>query len=325
RPCPHHSDEPSRWHFIASRLFCACAPLRALCPATNAMTETILVLNAGSSSIKFAVYPAAKTPSSPLIRGKIKGIGRAPEFNAVDISGRDMDKGPLATIEVTSDHQHLTSLLLDWLDVHDRDNNVVAIGHRVVHGGRAYAAPVKISTEILQELRQFVSLAPLHQPHNLAPIDALINRNGDLLQVACFDTAFHRTQLHLAELFALPRHLTDEGVIRYGFHGLSYQYISSVLPEILGEKAKKRIVVAHLGNGASLCAMQDRKSVATSMGFTALDGLVMGTRCGTLDPGVVLYFMQERGMNEAEIQHLLYNESGLRGVSGISNNMQVLL
>lgn len=289
------------------------------------MTETILVLNAGSSSIKFAVYPAAKTPSSPVIRGKIKGIGRAPEFNAVDISGRDMDKGSLATIEVTSDHQHLTSLLLDWLDVHDRDNNVVAIGHRVVHGGRAYAAPVKISIEILQELRQFVSLAPLHQPHNLVPIDALINRNGDLLQVACFDTAFHRTQLHLAELFALPRHLTDEGVIRYGFHGLSYQYISSVLPEILGEKAKKRIVVAHLGNGASLCAMQDRKSVATSMGFTALDGLVMGTRCGTLDPGVVLYFMQERGMNEAEIQHLLYNESGLRGVSGISNNMQVLL
>ena len=289
------------------------------------MTEAILVLNAGSSSIKFAVYPVASTATGPLVRGKIKGIRRAPEFNAVDSDGEAIEKGALASIDASSDHHQLTDLLLDWLDDHNRGFGVVAVGHRVVHGGRNYATPVTINSKILQELKEFITLAPLHQPNNLAPIETLLRRDGKLTQIACFDTAFHRTQMPLAELFALPRSYTEEGVIRYGFHGLSYEYIANALPQVLGETANGRMIVAHLGNGASLCAMRNRKSVATSMGFTALDGLVMGSRCGALDPGVVLYFMQERGMDAEEIQHLLYNESGLLGVSGISNNMQVLL
>jgi acetate kinase len=289
------------------------------------MTDAILVLNAGSSSIKFALYPLTPSSSRPLIRGKIESIGRAPAFRATDGKGQPMAEGELAAIDATSNHQSLTMRLLDWLEAHDQDERIVAIGHRVVHGGREFAAPVRIDRQSLNQLETLTSLAPLHQPHNLAPIDALMKRDSTLLQVACFDTAFHRTQNPLAETFALPRSYTDEGVIRYGFHGISYEYIASVLPHYLDAQADGRCIIAHLGNGASLCAMKERKSVATSMGFTALDGLVMGTRCGSLDPGVVLYLMQERGMTAEEIQHLLYNESGLRGISGISNNMQVLM
>lgn len=289
------------------------------------MTEAVLVLNAGSSSIKFALYSLAETTGMPHVRGKIESIRRAPVFKAVDKNGQVLDKGSLGSIDVSSDHHELTAHLLDWVEQHDDGHEVVAIGHRVVHGGRDFSAPVRINREVLEKLKGFNSLAPLHQPNNLAPIEALLSRDANVIQVACFDTSFHRTQTHLAELFALPRRFMEEGVIRYGFHGLSYEYISGALTKHLGDDAGGRVVVAHLGNGASLCAIQNRKSVATSMGFTALDGLVMGSRCGTLDPGVVLYLMQERGMNADQIQHLLYNESGLLGVSGISNNMQVLL
>ena len=289
------------------------------------MTEAILVLNAGSSSIKFALYPVASEPRNPLIRGKIEGIGRAPKFHATNVQGLKMDDGMLASIDKSSSHGVLTTQLLDWLEQHDEGYEITAVGHRVVHGGRNFSKPVRIDKGILKELGALISLAPLHQPNNIAPIESLLKRDGRILQVACFDTAFHRTQPRLSELFALPRRYADEGVIRYGFHGLSYQYIASVLPEYLGELAEGRIVVAHLGNGASLCAMRTGKSVATSMGFTALDGLMMGSRCGTIDPGIVLYLMQERGMSADQIQNLLYNESGLLGVSGISNNMLVLL
>ncbi|MEX0828555.1 MAG: acetate/propionate family kinase, partial [Haliea sp.] len=306
-------------------LLCTRAALYALYPATNAMTEAILVLNAGSSSIKFALYPVSPKDRNPFIRGKIEGIGRAPKFHAMNVQGRKMDDGVLDSIDTSSNHGVLTERLLDWLEQHDEGYEVAAVGHRVVHGGRDFSAPVHIDKGILKELGTLISLAPLHQPNNIIPIESLLERDGRMFQVACFDTAFHRTQPRLSELFALPRRYADEGVIRYGFHGLSYQYIAGVLPEYLGEQAGARIVVAHLGNGASLCAMRKRKSVATSMGFTALDGLMMGSRCGAIDPGVVLYLMQERGMTADQIQHLLYNESGLLGVSGISNNMQILL
>lgn len=202
---------------------------------------------------------------------------------------------------------------------------MVAAGHRVVHGERRFTQPVMVTPEVLQQLEGLVSLAPLHQPHNLSAIKAMAKRSAGLPQIACFDTSFHRTQPRVAELFALPRALADEGVIRYGFHGLSYDYIASVLEGHIGAKANGRVIVAHLGNGASMCALKDRKSVATSMGFTALHGLMMGRRCGTLDAGVVLHLMQNKGMSVEDVQHMLYRESGLLGVSGISNNMQVLL
>ena len=289
------------------------------------MIEAILVLNAGSSSIKFALYPVEFEPGKPSIHGKIESIGRAPKFRATNAQGHEMEKGIFSAIDISSRHDLLTTQLLDWLEQYGDDHNITAVGHRIVHGGRDFSAPVCIDKDILQQLRTFISLAPLHMPHNIAPIESLLKRNEHMLQVACFDTAFHRTQPRLNELFALPRRFADEGIIRYGFHGLSYQHIANVMPKRLGENAEKRTVVAHLGNGASLCAMRQRKSVATSMGFTALDGLIMGSRCGTIDPGVVLYLMQDRGMTADRIQHLLYNESGLLGVSGISNNMQVLL
>ncbi|MCF8465943.1 MAG: acetate/propionate family kinase [Sneathiella sp.] len=289
------------------------------------MMEVVLVLNAGSSSIKFAVYLAATSVGNPLIRGKIDGIGRAPTFRARNAEGGDLEAGNLAALDISNDHRELTDRLLTWLESHDQGNKVIAVGHRVVHGGRYFRVPVLVNEDILRKLSELISLAPLHQPNNLEPIKTLLKRNPTLPQVACFDTSFHRTQPRISELFALPRTLTDEGIIRYGFHGLSYQYIANAMSPHLGEQAGGRVVVAHLGNGASLCAMKERRSVATSMGFTALDGLVMGSRCGTLDPGVVLYLMQDRAMNAEQIQHLLYHESGLLGVSGISNNMQVLL
>lgn len=284
------------------------------------MTDVILVLNAGSSSIKFAVYPIGAS-ATPLIRGKVSGIGRDPVFSAIRPDGTAIDKGITTNIDTTADHEALISLLLGWLAQHHGDRTLVAVGHRVVHGGQGFKAPVVINDTVLSELEELIPLAPLHQPHNLAGIRAVAGWEESLPQVACFDTSFHRTQDRLAQLFALPRDLTDEGIIRYGFHGLSYEYIAGILPNHLGEKAEGRVIVAHLGNGASMCALKNRKSVATSMGFTALDGLVMGRRCGTLDAGVVLYLMQSKGLNATEIETLLYRRSGLLGVSGISNNM----
>ena len=287
------------------------------------MTDAILVLNAGSSSIKFALYPATGS-GPPLISGKIEGIGRAPDFCAHDAQGHDIAEDGLQEIEASAAHGELTVGLLDWVRHHHDGIDLVAAGHRVVHGGRLFAGPVMVNMQVLSELEELVPLAPLHQPHNLAAIRAISSWDPELPQVACFDTSFHRCQPRVAQLFGLPRQLSDEGIIKYGFHGLSYEYIASVLPDHIDRRADGRVIVAHLGNGASMCAMSRRQSIATSMGFTALHGLMMGRRCGTLDAGVVLYLIQQKGMSAPDVEHLLYHESGLLGVSGISNDMHTL-
>jgi acetate kinase len=244
-------------------------------------------------------------------------------FKAKDSAGVSLVDEYLA--EGTT-HEDALAALLRWLEGHFQDHRLVAAGHRVVHGGLLYTAPVRIDASVIVELRRLIPLAPLHQPHNLAAIAALSKLHPALPQIACFDTAFHHTQPEVATAFALPRRLTAEGIRRYGFHGLSYEYIASVLPDILGPaEADGRVVVAHLGSGASMCAMHRRKSVATTMGFTALDGLPMGSRCGNLDPGVVLYLIQEKGMTAQAVSDLLYHSSGLFGVSGVSDDMRTLL
>ena len=215
--------------------------------------------------------------------------------------------------------------LLAWAEAHVHPDTLVAVGHRVVHGGRDFTAPIRLTAEIVQQLDALTPLAPLHQPHSLAPIRTLMDLRPGLPQVACFDTAFHRTMPAIATRFALPREYEDEGVRRYGFHGLSYEYIARALRQQAPGLAAGRVVVAHLGNGASLCAMQDGRSQDTTMGFTALDGLVMGTRCGTLDPGVVLYMLQQKGLDAHAVEHVLYERSGLLGVSGLSSDMRTLL
>ncbi len=287
------------------------------------MTDAILVFNAGSSSIKFALHPAV-VEGAPLLTGKIDGIGRAPDFTVRDARGNYLPEDDLQEIQVTADHEQLTTRLLEWLQHHQTGINLVAAGHRVVHGGRDFTGPAIIDADVLGKMQQLVSLAPSHQPHNLAAINAVSAWDPGLPQIACFDTSFHRTQPRLAQLFGLPHELTDQGILKYGFHGLSYEYIASVLPEHLGSGADARVVVAHLGNGASMCAMKHRHSVASSTGFSALHGLIMGRRCGTLDAGVVLHLIQQQGMSADQVRHLLYQESGLFGVSGISNNMKVL-
>ena len=288
------------------------------------MSDAILVLNAGSSSIKFSLFEGHVRPDRKglICDGECEGIGHRVHFTAKNRAGASLVDEYLA--EGTT-HEDALAALLSWLESHFQDR-LVAAGHRVVHGGSLYTAPVRIDASVTAALRRLIPLAPLHQPHNLAAIAALSKLHPALPQIACFDTAFHHTQPEVAAAFALPRQLAAEGIRRYGFHGLSYEYIASVLPDILGPtEADGRVVVAHLGSGASMCAMHRRKSVATTMGFTALDGLPMSRRCGNLDPGVVLYLMQEKGMTTAEVTDLLYNESGLFGVSGISDDMRILL
>lgn len=280
------------------------------------MTDTILVLNAGSSSVKYALHPMDGGPA--LARGQIERIGQRPVHRTngdkieLDLGGRTGHKAAL-----------------DWLMHHltgAAEGLVLrAAGHRVVHGGRFFSGPARITPEAMAKIRGLAPLAPAHQPHNIAGIEAVASLHPDLPQVACFDTAFHRGQPRIEQLYALPRDLTDQGVLRYGFHGLSYDYIAGQLPGLLGGRAEGRVAVLHLGNGASICGMKGRRSVATSMGFTALDGLVMGRRCGDLDPGVVLYLARERGMSADEIEDVLGNRSGLLGVSGISSDMRDLL
>ena len=221
-------------------------------------------------------------------------------------------------------HKDALAVLFRWLEGTFPQGRLIAAGHRVVHGGSRYKGPVRIDATVLAELRRLIPLAPLHEPHHIAAIEAVSTLRSTLPQVACFDTSFHQTQPEVASIFALPRALTEEGIRRYGFHGLSYEYIASVLPDVIGA-ADGRIVVAHLGNGASMCAMLKRKCIATTMSFTALDGLPMGQRCGNLDPAVVLYLMQEKGMDAKAISDLLWHESGLLGVSGLSNDMRTLL
>jgi len=287
------------------------------------MTSAILVVNAGSSSIKFALYPFSRgNEKAPIFSGEIDGIGDAARLIVNDASGKSVAN---AAIDGPPTHHGALSALLKWIAAHSGGIELVAAGHRVVHGGGEFTGPAKITAKVMKKLEALSPLAPLHQPHNLAAITALSKLHPKLPQVACFDTSFHTTQPDIAAAFALPRALSDKGVRRYGFHGLSYEYIASILPDYLGARAAGKVIVAHLGHGASMCAMIERRSIATTMGFSALDGLVMGKRCGALDPGVILYLLDHEGMNLKQISHLLYEESGLFGVSGVSDDMRELL
>ena len=289
------------------------------------MSDAVLILNAGSSSIKFALFPADEQPTRRdlVCEGAYEGLGHRVHFTARDGSGNRLVNDEMPE---TTTHEDVVADLLRWLEARFPDRELVAAGHRVVHGGTRYAGPVRIDADVIAELTRLVPLAPLHQPHHLNAIAALAKLHPSLPQVACFDTSFHHSQPELATRYALPRELTAEGVRRYGFHGLSYEYIAGVLPEVIGEAgARGRVVVAHLGSGASMCAIKEGRSVATTMGFTTLDGLPMSRRCGDLDPGVVLYLMQQKGMSADAISGLLYQSSGLLGVSGVSDDMKELL
>jgi acetate kinase len=288
------------------------------------MSDAIVVLNAGSSSIKFSLFGMGANDLELELRGQIEGIYTAPHFIARDREDniraeKSWDEG--VNLGHAGALDHLVAYVRQALGA----DRLVAVGHRVVHGGLEYDRPVRIDADVLHALEKFVPLAPLHQPHNLAPIKLLLERAPALPQVACFDTSFHRTNPEIAQMFALPAELHAQGVRRYGFHGLSYAYIASVLPSVDTSAASGRTVVLHLGNGASMCALQAGKSVASTMGFTAVEGLPMGTRCGSVDPGVILYLMDQRGMNARAIEKLIYNQSGLLGVSGISSDMRALL
>lgn len=254
------------------------------------MNEAILAINSGSSNIKFSLF-AAQQDFTLLHHGETDGL----------------------------------KALFDWLNNLSSSLKIKVVGHRIVHGGTFFFQPTLITDEVMRKMQSLIPLAPLHQPHNLESIEIIRKLYPMLPQVACFDTAFHHTQEKLARLFAIPKELTDAGIIRYGFHGLSYEYIASIITDHLGEIGNQRVIVAHLGNGASMCALRERKSVATSMGFTALDGLMMGTRCGRIDPGVLLYLMEEKHYGTKQLKQLLYHESGLLGVSGISSDMRILL
>ena len=288
------------------------------------MSDTILVINAGSSSIKFQLF--AVVPGEQLdrrLKGQIEGIGTRPRLIASDANGQRVIDKAWGTDEVGELHHALDRLVVFLREYVGR--LPVAIGHRVVHGGPEFIEPTLLNSRVLDRLQRFVPLAPLHQPNNLAPIRIVLERQAHLLQVACFDTAFHRHHSEIADRYAIPDRFYREGVRRYGFHGLSYEYIASRIPQVAPEIGDHRVVVAHLGSGASMCALQGGKSIESSMGFTALDGLPMGTRPGQIDAGVVLYLMNEKGMSVKDVEHFLYNDCGLKGLSGISNDVRDLL
>lgn len=289
------------------------------------MSSDILAINAGSSSIKFALFEADTVTDPALVcKGEFEGIGAAPHFRAVDPEGHILAEQRWPT-GASLEHEAFLGELFSWIDGHRGENQLAAAGHRVVHGGALFSKPVLIDDDVLAELDRFAPFAPLHQPHNLAAIRALTAVRPGLPQVACFDTAFHHAMPAVATRFALPSSYEAAGVRRYGFHGLSYEYIAGAFARIAPETALGRVIVAHLGNGASLCALRAGRSVDTTMGFTALDGLPMGTRCGALDPGVILYMLQEQSLTPAAIANLLYHSSGLLGVSGTSGDMRTLL
>jgi acetate kinase len=289
------------------------------------MDDYAVVLNAGSSSLKFCVFCRPEAGAWRLeAKGQIEGIGTSPRFAAKDgtgarVAAHELDKS------VVHDGRTALDALAAWFRTRYEGARVLAVGHRVVHGGATFAGPTIVTSSVLETLRKLVPLAPLHQPHNLAAIDAVSERLPDVPQVACFDTSFHRGQSAVAELIPLPREIGRSGVQRYGFHGLSYEYIASVLPQVAPEIATGRVIVAHLGSGASLCALKNGKSVDHSLGFTALDGLCMGTRPGAIDPGVVLYLFQGLGLSAKDVETILYKKSGLLGISGISNDMRDLI
>lgn len=283
------------------------------------MSGTIAVINAGSSSIKFALYDAGEAEDL-LYHGQVEQIGLAPHLHVTDAEGTSVADRTWDSL----DHAQATHAIIETARGLIEGRAVVGVGHRVVHGGMKFAAPVRVDRTILSELEALSPLAPLHQPHNLAPIAAIMEAAPQVPQVACFDTAFHRSQPRLAQMFGLPRKLTDSGIRRYGFHGLSYEYVSARLRELAPDVANDRVIIAHLGNGASLCALHGGHSIATTMGFTAVDGLLMGTRTGALDPGVLLYLMDTQGMDARALETLIYRQSGLLGVSGISSDMRKL-
>jgi acetate kinase len=287
------------------------------------MDDYAIVLNAGSSSLKFCIYGRpAGAGWRVASRGQIDGIGTSPRFVARDgadarLADERLDGGV--------DARGAFEALAGWLHARYGGARVLGVGHRVVHGGAKYDRPTIVTPEVLEDLRRLIPLAPLHQPYNLAAIDAVAGRLPGVPQVACFDTSFHRGQPAVAELVPLPRDLCRGGLQRYGFHGLSYEYIASVLPDVAPDDAHGRVIVAHLGSGASLCAMRERRSVDSTLGFTALDGLCMGTRPGAVDPGVILYLFQVLGLSGKDVETVLYKKSGLLGISGISNDMRELL
>ncbi|MFZ0726804.1 MAG: acetate/propionate family kinase [Desulfobacterales bacterium] len=288
------------------------------------MSNAIVVLNAGSSSIKFSLFIERGETLEPDVRGQVEGLYTAARFvsKAPDGAMKAEKSWPAG---LNLGHDGALDHLIGHLRSELPGDRLIGIGHRVVHGGMAYTQPVQVDEAVLEVLETFIPLAPLHQPHNLAPIRRALERAPELPQVACFDTSFHRTQPDVAQMFALPAELREGGVLRYGFHGLSYEYIASILPDIDPKAAQGRSVVLHLGNGTSMCALEAGRSIASTMGFTAVEGLPMGTRSGSLDPGVIIYLMDQRKMDARAIEKLIYTQSGLLGVSGISSDMRTLL
>jgi acetate kinase len=288
------------------------------------MADFVAVLNAGSSSIKFSLFSEREGALQPSVRGQVEGLYTAPRFVAKSAEGKTVAEKSWEE-GARLGHDGALEHIFGWVRAQFSGDRLAGVGHRVVHGGLDYTQPVRVDAAVIRALEKFVPLAPLHQPHNLTPIRILLERQPQLPQVACFDTSFHRTAPAVSQRFAVPAELHDEGVQRYGFHGLSYEYIASVLDRYDAKAAAGRTVVLHLGNGASMCALQAGRSVASTMGFTAVDGLPMGTRCGAIDPGVILYLLQQRGMDAEAVEKLIYSQSGLLGVSGISSDMRTLL
>ena len=288
------------------------------------MSDLILTLNAGSSSIKFALYEAGEAGLAQTHKGQVEGIGSAPHFVAKSVAGQLLAESYWEATSIGQGHARAFGQIWSWLCAISAEQRLMAIGHRVAHGGERYARPVLIDAEVIRELTSLIPLVPLHQPNNLAPIRAIAADHSGLPQVACFDTSFHRGREAVTEQLALPRALLDRGVKRYGFHGLSYEYIAQRLRELAPQAAGGQVIVAHLGSGCSMAAMRDGRCVDTSMGFSALDGVPMGTRPGALDPGVMLFLMREDGLGVEELEDLLYKRSGLLGLSGISNDLRAL-
>jgi acetate kinase len=287
------------------------------------MANAIAVLNAGSSSLKFSVFEERGTEFELIVRGQAEGLHTAPRFAAKDAAGKVVNEKSWGD-GIKLGHDGALEHLVAFLRAEYAEHRLIGIGHRVVHGGSEYTRPVRVDAQILSALEKYIPLAPLHQPHNLAPIRSLLERSPQLPQVACFDTSFHSGAPPVSMAFALPKVITDRGVRRYGFHGLSYEYIADVLPQFDDRAASGKTVVLHLGNGSSMCAIARGRSLASTMGFTAADGLPMGTRCGSLDPGVVLYLMDELKMDARAIEKVIYQQSGLLGMSGISSDMRTL-
>lgn len=288
------------------------------------MGRACVALNAGSSSLKFQIFDAdASDERSAIFRGQFERLGGPARFIVKDGAGAKLDEASWPEGGAFG-HEEALLHLVGWLRAHKGGHELAAVGHRIVHGGADYAGPVLVDDDVIAKLERLAPLAPLHQPYNLEPLKIMRRRLPDLPQIACFDTAFHLTQPEVASMFALPRDMRERGVRRYGFHGLSYEYIASVLSTCDPALAEGRVIVAHLGSGASLCALQAGRSVATTMGLSALDGVPMGTRCGALDPGAVFYMLRETGMAADEIERMLYTRSGLLGVSSLSNDMRIL-